>query len=125
MTKNVAILGTLLLVLFAAASGQKAKKESTIIGEVVDIKTYIAFGMKADNPDRKAAAEASMNAGNPLGILEKGTGKIYLVTSVQQNENANSRLRDYLGLRVYVKGVVYKKAGLQLMVMSDIGKTIK
>lgn len=125
MAKNIALLGTFLLLFSIVAFGQKTKKESTIIGEIVDIKTYIAYGMKADNPDRKAAAEASMNAGNPLGILEKSTGKIYLVTAVQQNENANSRLRDYLGLRVYVKGVVYKKAGLQLIVMSDIGRTIK
>ncbi len=125
MTKSIATFVTFLLIITATAFGQKVKKESTIIGEVIDIKTYIAFGMKADNPDRKAAAEASMNAGNPLGILEKGTGKIYLVTSVQQNENVNAKLRDYLGLRVYTKGVVYRKAGLQLIVMSDIGRTIK
>jgi hypothetical protein len=41
------------------------------------------------------------------------------------NENANARLKDYLGLRVYVKGIVHKKAGIQLVVLSDIGKSIK
>ena len=114
-----------LLVVAAAGFGQTTKKESTIIGEVVDIKSYVAFGMKADNPDRKAMAEGSIAAGNPLGILEKSTGKIYTVVMAGASENANAKLKDYLGLRVYAKGIVHKKAGIQLIVMSDIGKSIK
>jgi len=114
-----------LLVVAAAGLGQTTKKESTIIGEVVDIKSYVAFGMKADNPDRKAMAEGSIAAGNPLGILEKSTGKIYTVVMAGASENANAKLKDYLGLRVYAKGIVHKKAGIQLIVMNDIGKSIK
>lgn len=113
-------------VLFVVTSfGQVTKKESTIIGEVVDIKSYVAYGMKADNPDRKAAAEASMMGGNPLGILEKSTAKVYLVVMAQQGENANQKLKDYLGVRVYAKGKVYKRGSIQLLILSDIGKTIK
>ncbi len=114
-----------ILVIASNVFGQTTKKESTIIGEVVDIKSYIAFGMKADNADRKAAAEASMNAGNPLGILEKGTGKIYIVVIAQQTENANGKLKDYLGVRVYAKGLVYRRGASQLLILNDIGKTIK
>ena len=126
MIRRRVIFVTCLLVIGVAAFGQTAtKKESTIIGDVIDIKSYVANGMKADNPDRKAAAEASMQAGNPLGILEKSTGKIYIVVLAAQNENANGRLREYLGLHVYVKGVVYKKGSIQLIVMSDMGKSIK
>jgi hypothetical protein len=124
MISRSAVLGICALFV-ATAFGQVSKKESTIIGEVVDIKSYVAYGMKADNADRKAADEASMGAGNPLGILEKSTGKIYLVVMAQQSENANQRLKDYLGLRVYAKGIVHKKGGVQLLVLSDIGKTIK
>ena len=119
-------LVTFLLAIGVAAFGQTAnKKESTIIGDVIDIKSYVAYGMKADNPDRRAAAEASMEAGNPLGILEKSTGKIYIVVMAAQNENANGKLKEYLGLHVYAKGVVHKKGSIQLIVMSDIGKSIK
>lgn len=124
MLKQNAVV-VFLLVVAVAAFGQSTKKESTIIGEVVDIKSYVAMSMKADNPDRKGMAEVSIAAGNPLGILEKSTGKIYLVVMTGANENANARLKDYLGLRVYAKGIVHKKAGIQLIVMNDIGKSIK
>ena len=124
MIKHFGVLST--CVLFVVTTfGQVTKKESTIIGEVVDIKSYVAFGMKADNADRKAVAEASMKGGNPLGILEKSTGKIYVVVMAQQSENANQKLKDYLGVRVYAKGIVHKKGSIQLLVLSDIGKTIK
>ncbi|MEK9137892.1 MAG: hypothetical protein AAB393_12275 [Bacteroidota bacterium] len=125
MIKPIAVVALFAFALVGSALGQTTKKESTIIGDVVDIKSYVAYGMKADNPDRKATAEASMKTGNPLGIVEKGTGKIYVVVMAQQNENANEKLKDYLGLHVYVKGLVHKKGGVQLLIMSDIGKSIK
>lgn len=124
MTKYIAVLTASVVVMTMAAFGQKTTKESTVIGDIVDIKSYIAYGMKADNADRKAAIEASIAAGNPLGILEKSSGKIYVVV-MPKNENANASLKEYLGVHVYVKGVVYRKAGLQLIIMSDIGKSIK
>jgi hypothetical protein len=123
MKKHIAVAFLLTIALVAFA--QTTKKESTIIGDVVDIKTYVAFGMKADTPDRKAMAEASFAAGNPLGILEKKTGKIYIVAMAQQTENANQRLKDYLGVHIYAKGIVYKRNGVQLILLSDIGKSIK
>jgi hypothetical protein len=125
MMKQRVVFVACLLIVAVSAFGQTTKKESTIIGDVVDIKSYVAFSMKADNPDRKGMAEGSIAAGNPLGILEKSTGKIYIVVMAAANENANAKLKDYLGLRIYAKGVVHKKAGIQLIVMSDIGKSIK
>lgn len=120
------VLAACLLGIIAASSAQTAKKtESTIIGEVIDIRSYVAFGMKADTPDRKAAVLASVEAGNPLGLLERRTGKIYLVMTPAQNENASAKLKEYLGLRVYIKGIVHRKHAMQLIVMSDIGKSIK
>ncbi len=125
MIRSVVTLTMAMLVVGSTVFGQATKKQSTIIGDVVDIKSYIVSGMKADNPDRKAVAEASMKSGNPLGVLEKKTGKIYIVVMGQQGSNANETLKDYLGLHVFVKGVVYKKAGMQLIVLSDIGKSVK
>ena len=125
MMKHSVVLIACFLIVAVTAFGQTTKKESTIIGDVIDVKSFVAYGMKADNPDRKAAAQASVQAGNPLGVLEKGTGKIYLVVGASQSENANLKLMDYLGLRVYVKGVVHRKNAIQLIVMSDVGKSIK
>jgi hypothetical protein len=121
--KQMAFLGFCVLVLASTAFSQK--KATTLIGEVVDIKNYMMYGMKADNPDRKAAVESSITAGNPLGFLHTKTGKIYMVVMPQQEENANAKLKEYLGLRVYVKGVVYQKGKIQMIVLNDIGKSVK
>ena len=121
--KRIALLGFCVLVLASNAFAQK--KATTLIGEVIDIKNYMMYGLKADNPDRKAAVEASITAGNPLGFLHAKTGKIYMVVMPKQEENANARLKEYLGFRVYVKGVVYQKGKTQMLVLNDIGKSIK
>jgi hypothetical protein len=107
----------------AFAQGQK--KQTTIYGEVIDVVNYMANGMKPDNPDRKALAESSAKAGYPLGILEKGTGKIYLVAMQQRDISAVQTLVPYFGLKIFAVGQVYKKGGLQLFLLSDIGKSVK
>ena len=118
-------------VLFAAfltvttTFGQSSKNQVTMYGEVIDIVSYVANGMKPDNADRKAVAEASAKAGNPLGILERGTNKVYVVTMNQPNTSAISTLQPYFGLRIFALGKVYKRGGIQLFMLSDIGKSVK
>ncbi len=116
----------LLLVLGASlVLGQSKKKQTTIYGEVVDVVNYVANGMKPDNADRKALAEANAKAGYPLGILEKGTGKIYIVAMQQRDVSAAGTLVPYFGLKIFAVGRVYKKGGVQLFMLSDIGKSVK
>ncbi len=109
----------------AGVHTQTTKKEVTLHGEVVDIANYVRFGTKPDDPDRIAIAETSMKTGNPLGILERSTGKIYLVTSSQANTRANEKLRQFFGQRVFAKGVMYHRGGVSLFIMNDIGKSVK
>jgi hypothetical protein len=105
--------------------GQASRKETTIYGEVVDIVNYVANNMKPDNPDRKALAESSAKAGNPLGILEKGTGKIYVVAISQQGASAVEKLVPFFGLKIFAVGRSYKKGGVALFMLNDIGKSVK
>jgi hypothetical protein len=119
---------SLLLVLSLAVSTaftQSSKKQTTIYGEVVDLVNYVANGMKPDTPDRKAAAEASARGGNPLAILERGTGRLYVVTMSQSNTGPNETLLPYLGLRIFAVGKAYRKGELRLFILSDIGKSVK
>lgn len=120
----------LFLLMFVAlwtvnAEAQTAKKEVTVYGEVIDIANYVRFGTKPDNPDRIAIAETSVKNGNPLGILERDTKKIYLVTSSQANISANDRLKQFFGQRIFAKGIVYRRGGVSLFIMNDVGKSVK
>jgi hypothetical protein len=125
MPVRTAVLAVIFAFLASTGLGQSSKKETTIYGEVIDISSYVANTMKPDTPDRKALAEASAKGGNPLGILERGTAKIYVVTMKQANTGANETLLPYLGLRIFATGRVYKRGGIQLFVLSDIGKSVK
>ncbi len=115
----------IILLAFSVSFAQTQKKATTIYGEVIDVINYVANGMKPDNPDRKALAEANAKAGYPLGILEKGTGKIYIVAMQQRDVSAVQTLVPYFGLKIFAVGKVYKKGGLMLFVLSDIGKSVK
>ena len=97
----------------------------TIIGEVIDIVSYSASGVLGSTPSGKEIIIASAQGGNPLGILEKKTGDVYLVTMKQANSQANTTLLPFIGIQIAAKGDVYRKGGQQLLVMNTIGKSIK
>lgn len=101
------------------------KKSTTVIGEVVDVVSYMTSGTKANTPEGKEILNSSVKGGNPLGILEAKTGKLYLVTMKQANTGANQALLPYVGMRVAASGEVFKRGSCQLLVMTVIGKSIK
>jgi hypothetical protein len=105
--------------------GQTKKKQTTVFGEVVDIVSYVSTGMKPDNADRRAVAERNVKGGNPLGILERGTGKIYLVTMQSPTEDVNTKMLGYCGVQIFAKGRVLRRGGIQLLLVSDIGKSVR
>jgi len=124
MNRALALL-TLSVFAVSVAFSQTSKKQTTIIGEVVDVVNYVVNGMKPNNADRKALVEASAKAGSPLGILERKTGKIYVVAMGQQGASALETLTPYFGLKIFATGKVYKKGGIMLFMLSDIGKSVK
>jgi hypothetical protein len=123
MTKRMAMMLLGLLVVVSLADAQK--KEVTIIGEVVDIVSYMTAGMKPNTPDGKEMLDASVKGGNPLGLLETKTGKLYVVTMKQASTGATATLLPFIGMKVAASGKVYKKGSCQLLIMSVIGKSIK
>ncbi len=118
-------LFTIVAVAVTLGHAQTAKKQTKVIGEVIDVVSYVTNGMKPNNADRKALAEANAKGGNPLGILEKSTGKIYIFAKGQQGGDLVARLVPFFGLKVFAVGQVYKKGGVNLMILSDIGKSVK
>ena len=121
--RNFFVIVVCLLLCVASSFGQVTTKLSTIQGIVIDIGSYVQYGMKPDTEDRKGIAEASAKAGNPLGILEQKTGKVYIVTMNQQNTNPNSTLQPFLGIKLFAKGKIFKRGSVQVILLSDIGKS--
>lgn len=114
-----------ILVCASLSFGQTKTKLTTVQGVIVDIGSYIQYGMKPDTEDRKGVAEASAKAGNPLGILEKKTGRLYVVIMNDKNTNTNTTLLPYLGINIFAKGKVFKRGSMYMFMLSDIGKSAK
>jgi len=109
----------------AAKAKPSKEKGATVIGEVVDLVSYATSGVTAKTAEGKEIMMASIQGGNPLGILERGTGDVYVVTMKQASTSANATLQQYIGMNIAAKGDIYRKGGQQLLVMSVIGKSIK
>jgi hypothetical protein len=99
------------------------EKNATIIGEVIDLVSYATSGTLGSTPTGKEIITASAQGGNPLGLLEKGTGEVFVVTMKQANTPANAALLPFVGLQIAAKGDIYRKGGQRLLVMNTVGKT--
>jgi outer membrane biosynthesis protein TonB len=100
------------------------EKGVTIVGEVIDLVSYATSGILGSTPAGKEIITASAQGGNPLGILEKSTGEVYIVTMRQANTSANAALLPFVGMPIAAKGDVYRKGGQRLLVMNTVGKSI-
>jgi hypothetical protein len=102
----------------------QAADDVTIKGEVVDLVSYVVSGVKADSPQGIEIVKASSGSGNPLGILETGTGKVYVVTMKKANTGSNKTLSAWIGSKITAKGQVLTKGGTQVLILTTIGKSM-
>lgn len=110
----------LLIVAFMAAMAIAAWAEEvkTIKGEVIDISCYVPADAKGEG--HKACALACLKAGEPAGILEDGTGKIYLVITGDHATNPSAKVLPFVAKTVEVTGSVSEKAGVSVIDIKDI-----
>lgn len=101
------------------------QKDATIVGEVIDIVSYATSGVRASSADAREIIESNARGGNPLGILEVGSGEVYLITMRQGTTPLHEVLLPWLGVSVAVKGDIYRKGDQQLIVANVVGKSIK
>jgi len=125
MKYSLLALALCITVCASLSFGQTTTKLTTVQGVIVDIGSYVQYGMKPNTEDRKGVAEASAKAGNPLGILEKKNGRLYVVIMNDKNTNANTTLLPYLGINIFAKGKVFKRGSMYMLVLSDIGKSAR
>lgn len=102
-------------------SAGQTKKDVTITGNLVDLVSFVTTTTK-QNVD---AVQKSARAGNPLGLYDTKTRKLYLVGMREIGKSANDTLLPYIGVRVFITGKVYTKSGFSVILLSDIGKSIK
>ena len=117
------LLAVLLLVSLTsnAQAKKEIKKEVTLNGELVDLASFVTSGKKLD---AEGLTKSAKN-GNPIGFFDTKSKKLYLVGAREMDKGVSETLLQYAGMRVFITGKVFSKYGMNVIIMSDIGKSIK
>ncbi len=89
---------------------KKGDAIKAITGEVVDLWCYLDH--KGHGEKHKLCAVTCAEAGNPMGIVEKG-GQIYILMGGKKHQPGRDVMLKKMAQTVTVKGKVIKMGGLQ------------
>lgn len=87
--------------------------QSTVTGEVTDVKCYLGSG--AIGPDHAKCASACLKAGQPMGLLTDD-GKLFILGIGKDNTQYES-LKELAGQQAEVTGKVSEKDGMNMLVV--------
>lgn len=113
------------LILSTVGMSSAQKKSVTAHGEIVELISYVKEAIKPTSPAGKEIAIDNVKKGGAFAMLEKGTNKIYLLTTGSQDTAFIQTISPYLGMKSFVKGKIYTRSGVRLIAVEDIGKSIK
>lgn len=102
------------------AAQEKAKKEATIKGEIIDSKCYLTGMMGGRGEEHKDCAIACIKGGLPVAILEEKTGNVYIVVPAKGQKGANEALVEYAAETVTLKGMFIEKGGTKLFAYNAV-----
>jgi hypothetical protein len=108
---NSLLKGTLLLGLIFWSATSFA--QSTVQGEVTDIKCYLASG--ASGPDHAKCAAGCLKSGQPMGLLTSD-GKLFIL-GIGKDQTQYESLKELAGKQAEVSGKVSEKDGMNMLVV--------
>ena len=120
-TRKIALLAgfvTLLLVLSGLSQVYAQAKTVTVKGEVIDTYCYALMGAKGES-HRQCAIDC-VKAGIPAGLLEEGTGKVYVLLPNKDKTGLPQGVIDKLGRMASITGKVYTSGGSNFLTVESI-----
>jgi hypothetical protein len=93
--------------------------QSTVTGEVADLKCYLGSG--ALGPDHAKCAKGCLSAGQPMGLVTTD-GKVYLL-GIGKDKTQYESLIDLAGQQVEISGDVSEKNGMNMMIVGTARKS--
>lgn len=122
--KNIS-LRHILTVLFAAtallqtALYAEKEKQVTLKGEILDLSCYAGHGEKGKS--HKQCAVSCLKKGIPIGLLEKGSGKVYLIVPSHAEDSMKTyqQLMGKVSTEVSVKGTVKQTSGVPVLYLAE------
>ncbi len=90
----------------------------TMTGEVVDTYCYGLMGAKGES--HRACGISCAKAGIPMGLLQDGTDKLYVLLPKKDNSSLPPEVMDKMGRKATITGKVYSKGGSQFLTVEAI-----
>ncbi|HVO66514.1 MAG TPA: hypothetical protein VMT12_08535 [Syntrophales bacterium] len=95
-----------------------AAETVTITGEVVDTYCYGLMGAKGES--HRACGISCAKAGIPMGLLQDGTDKLYILLPKKDNSPLPPAVMDKMGRKATITGKIYTVGGSQFLTVEDI-----
>ena len=113
------VLFVTLVGLFTGSLLLFAQDVKTIKGEVVDLSCYTLAGAKGMG--HQQCGLACIKGGEPAGILEDKTNKVYVVVT-SDHSNPADKVIPYVAKKVTAKGKVFSRGGIKVIDLDKISE---
>jgi len=116
--KMVLFAGVVTLLLVLGGLSQVYAQSVTLKGEVIDTFCYALMGAKGES-HRQCAIDC-VKAGIPAGLLEEGTGKVYVLLPNKDKSGLPKGVIDKLGRTASITGRVFTTGGSNFLTVESI-----
>jgi len=116
--KMVLFAGLVTLLLVLGSLSQVYAQTVTVKGEVIDTYCYALMGAKGES-HRQCAIDC-VKAGIPAGLLEEGTGKVYVLLPNKDKTGLPKGVIDKMGRMATVTGKAYASGGSNFLTVESI-----
>ncbi len=89
-----------------------------VTGEIIDTYCFVIMGAKGES-HRQCAIDC-VKAGIPAGLLEEGTGKVYVLLPNKDKSPLPTAVIDKMAKKVTITGKVYTSGGSQFLTIESI-----
>jgi hypothetical protein len=90
----------------------------TLVGEVIDTGCYAISGAKGEA--HRECSTKCIKKGSPAGLLEKGTGKVYVLIPPKPLSSLPKTVVEKVAKQVSITGKVYTVGGSQFLTVESI-----
>ena len=116
--QKTTVLAILIGLLIVFSSSVYAAEPVKIKGEIIDTYCYGLMGAKGES--HRQCAMDCLKAGIPAGLLEEGTGKVYVLLPNKDKTGLPKAVIDKAGRMATVTGKVYASGGSQFLTVEKI-----
>jgi hypothetical protein len=118
LQRLVTVCSILLLVIAVTSAAAYAAESVTVAGEVIDTYCYSVAGAKGEG-HRQCALEC-VKKGIPMGLLEDGTNKVYVLLPNKDKTSLPQSVVDNMARKVTITGKVTESGGSRFLTVESI-----